>query len=69
MEKQALMTIYRSPNGRDQWAPVEQKDVPEWVKNPDVMGRLVSGDIAQNTGGIILPDEDREWYRAERVTS
>jgi len=62
--KQAMLIIYVSPNGRDGWKPLLSDAVPEWVKAPDIMGRLVAGemcmDAAQGTSGS-------DWFKAMRV--
>lgn len=42
--KQIELVILRSPNGRTHWKPVRITEVPEWVKKPDNMARLVAGD-------------------------
>lgn len=64
--KHAVLVIYQSPNGQDNWEPVKPEDVPEWLKKPDVMGRLVNGYTARFEGtGLLLPDGIRPWYRAE----
>ena len=60
--KQALMVIFRSPNGRDNWRPIGEADVPAWVKAPDVMARLVAGDMCMDpTEGVAGSD----WFRGE----
>ncbi len=63
---QAVLIVYKSENGRDNWQPVLPADVPEFVKRPDVMGSLVAGeecmDAAQGSAGS-------PWYRAIKVTS
>ena len=64
---EALMIILRSPNGEDGWTPVKPEDVPDWLKEPDAMGRLVDGYMAQGPVNIILPDENRPWYRAQKA--
>lgn len=62
---EANLIIYCSINGRDVWAPVLPAEVPEWVKDPDIMGRLVAGemcsDVAEGVTGSL-------WYRAEKVS-
>jgi len=68
----ARLVILRSANGEDDWTPVKPEDVPDWLRDPDVMGRLVAGYIAQgpvgvaprHKAGILLPDELRPWYGA-----
>lgn len=42
--QQIELVILASGNGRDGWSPVKPEDVPEWVKAPDNMGRLVKGE-------------------------
>lgn len=62
--QQGYLMIYRSPTGRDNWQPVLPDDVPEWVKDQDILGRLVAGEIACDpTEG----NSGRDWYRAERT--
>lgn len=64
--KQGRLVIYRSVNGRDNWQPIGEFDVPEWVKQPDVMGRLVAGEQCMDpTEG----SRGSAWYRAVRVVS
>lgn len=62
--KQAVLMIYRSANGRDGWAPVPPAEVPEWLKDLEVMGKLVDGqecmDAAEGETGSY-------WYRAVRA--
>lgn len=59
------IVVYKSENGRDGWQPVKQELVPEWVKQPEVMSRLIQGeecmDCAEGTAGSA-------WYRAARVS-
>ena len=63
-QKRAVLVIYKSANGRDGWCPVFPADVPEWLKAPEIVGRLVAGeqccDVAQGPAGS-------DWYRAERI--
>lgn len=62
--KQAYLVIHCSVNGRDGWHPVKDDELPAWVKEPDVMCRLVRGECAMKC------DEGEVgsmWYRAEKV--
>ena len=63
----AMMIVYRSPDGEKDWTMVPPADVPDWVKAPDVMGRLVRGEMARGPINLMLPDEMRPWYRVERI--
>lgn len=63
--KQALMVIYRSPNGRSNWQPIPPNEVPDWLKRPSYMGRLAAGEMCMKA------DEGRhgsDWYRAQVAT-
>ena len=64
--KQAVLVVFESPNGRDQWKPLVASDVPEWVRHPDVMGRLVAGEQCMDAA---QGDKGSKWYRAARVVS
>lgn len=63
---EGLLIILRSETPRDEasWKPVLPAEVPEWVKSPDNMARLVAGESCCNpeTG-------DLGWYMAEKVDS
>lgn len=62
--KQAFAVIYRSPNGRDRWQPVNWKDVPAWVKEPKNMARLVAGDSCMKCDE---GEAGSDWFRAEVI--
>lgn len=53
-----LLIIFKSDNGRDGWKPVLPADVPEWVKDPDVIGNMVKGSACMN------PDSGEDWFIA-----
>lgn len=69
--KHAIAMVFKSPNGVDQWELVKPEDVPEWLKEPEVMARLLRdpGLTAQQEGMVIVPDAVKPWYRVERVKS
>lgn len=60
----AQLVVYRSEDGRTNWQPVKGEDVPDFVRDPDVMARLADGeecmDCAQGNSGSA-------WYRAVSV--
>lgn len=66
MKRTALLVILKSPNGRDDWTPVKQEDVPDWVKEPDRMARLIDGDMVCDP---TMGPTGSSWYRAEKVNS
>lgn len=61
VNKLAVAIVLRSQDPRavaEDWEPVPPKDVPEFVKDPETMGRLlVHGEIAKEPDG-------QYWYRA-----
>lgn len=61
---QANLIIFSSQNGRDHWELVRPEDVPEWLKAPDVMARLVAGEECMNAR-----ESDNRWFYAEPVPS
>ena len=64
MTSQAKLVIYTSPNARNPWRPLLQHEVPDWVQRPDIMGRLVRGEMCMDpTRG----DKGSDWYKAVKV--
>jgi len=61
---QANLVILASADGRGEWSPVLPESVPDWLKEPDTMARLVEGECAMKA------DEGESgslWYRAQAV--
>lgn len=61
---QANLIIFSSPNGRDHWEPILPEEVPEWLKAPDVMARLVAGEECMHAR-----ESENRWFYAEHVPS
>lgn len=59
--KQANLVILTSVNGRDGWHPLKAEEVPDWVKTPDNMARMVAGYQCMDP---TQPDDGSAWYRA-----
>lgn len=64
--KNAHLVIFGSKNGRDDWIPISESDVPEFVKDPVTMGRLVAGEQCMDAGER---PRGSMWYRAVRVVT
>lgn len=60
-EKQVVLVILASENGRDHWYPVKPEAVPAWIKNPETIGRIVSGEACMKCDE---GDDGSLWYRA-----
>lgn len=58
---EATLIVFCSANGRDGWHPIKPEEVPDWVKNPEVMARLASGEECMDCG---QGDVGSCWYRA-----
>lgn len=63
---QGTLIIYASVNGDDPWHPLIAEEVPEWVKSPDTLGRMVAGEMCCNAAE---GDKGSLWYRAERMSA
>lgn len=50
-----------SATGRDPWHPIKPEEVPEWVKHPDVIRRLLDGEEVQDVKTVT------NWYRAVQL--
>ena len=64
--KETELIIFESPNGRDQWKPLLPKDVPEWVKDPEIISRMIDGEICMDAK---IGDKGSPWYCAEQAPS
>lgn len=53
---QANLVIMQSEDGEN-WSPVQQADVPEWVRKPEVIAQLAEGNACQGPG-------ESTWYGA-----
>lgn len=40
--------VAASPDGETGWKLLQPQDVPEWLKNPDVLGQMREGYLAHN---------------------
>lgn len=64
--KQALLIIQSSPSGdpgADDWTSHMPEDLPDWVKDPENIGRMKNGEIAFKES-----EKDALWYRASSVS-
>jgi hypothetical protein len=56
------IVIYVSPDGLDNWVPLEPDKVPAWLQKPDTLGAMLEGLLAHN-GDV----PDSPWYAAVTV--
>lgn len=57
--KRAPLIFYQSDNGGVDWAPVKPAQVPLWLNQPDLLGRLAAGEMCSD------PVQGPQWWRAE----
>ena len=57
------LVIFASDNGMDGWVPVLPAEVPEWMKDPDNLARLIDGEACQN----LSEASGEKWFIALRL--
>lgn len=57
--RKVVLIILRSLDGEDNWEPVMPKDLPKFVSRPDIIRRLVDGEMCQ------LESQSPYWFRGE----
>lgn len=55
----ASAIVYVSPDGHGKWTPLMSDDVPDWVKDPDVMARMLAGEDCSIGGPWYLAVGDK----------
>ena len=55
------LVIWQSKDGENEWSPVPNTMVPDWMRDKDVLGSLVAnpGEMAQRGDSL--------WYRVEKL--
>ena len=61
--KQANLVILCSEDGKI-WHPLKPDEVPAWVKEPAIVGRMVAGEMCMDPR---QEPKGSPWYRAEQV--
>ena len=64
-KKQAMLVIMVSDDEKGPFKPVRPEDVPDWVKDPDVLGRMVNGEMCRNEGPWFLAVRANEKGQVE----
>jgi hypothetical protein len=52
-----VLVFWASPNGRDEWKPVPREDIPEWLRDQDLIDRMVAGEMVKNA------DREERWWK------
>lgn len=74
VEREVMAVVYKAKTPEGPWEPVKPENVPEWVKDSEVMGRLLQGMICMDKHGEIYiencPDPleyGSDWYAAQEI--
>jgi hypothetical protein len=59
------LVVFKTVGGKRP-VPVQQKDVPDWVKDPVIMSRLAQGLFVSNDAEDTDP-EDVAWWSALKI--
>lgn len=62
MELEHVLVVFESPDGINNWKPVDREQIPDWMRSPDVFDRLLAGDKVQNTA-----DKTTRFFRAVEI--
>ena len=58
MDTAHFLVFFRSVNGGDGWEPVEREHIPDWLRDPGIVDRLMAGEQVVNTA-----DKAPMYYR------
>lgn len=56
-----VLVFFKSPDGKGGWLPVDRDELPDWIKDPAIIDRLMAGEQATN------PPAGPEFYRVTVV--
>jgi hypothetical protein len=48
MDQEHVLVFFQSPDGREGWKPVERDNIPDWLRDDDIIQRLIDGEMANN---------------------
>lgn len=49
MEIEHVLVVFKSPDGKNLWKPVEREQIPDWLRDPAIFDRLIKGEQVRNT--------------------
>lgn len=49
MATEHVLVFFSSPNGIDQWSPVERENLPQWLCDPEIWDQMLQGQQVVNT--------------------
>lgn len=49
MDIDHILVFFESPDGRNLWRAVEREKIPDWLREPAIVDRLLKGEQVRNT--------------------
>ena len=49
MEIDHILVFFESPDGRNLWRAVERENIPDWLRDPAIVNRMLIGEQVRNT--------------------
>ena len=62
MDIERILVFFVSPDGQNDWKPVARDDLPEWVRNPAVVERMLAGEKARRK-----EDKPKRFFMATQI--
>lgn len=62
MDIERVIVFFTSPDGRNDWKPVDRDDLPGWIRNQAVIDRMLAGELARRKA-----DKPRRFFKAVMV--
>lgn len=62
VETEHILVFFESATGVDGWNPIERENIPDWLRDSDVIERLIAGEKAINPA-----DKTPKYYCAIQV--
>lgn len=64
MDVEHIFVVFESPNGKDLWKAVAREDIPDWMRDPAVIDKMLAGEQAAKPN---LHDGVDRWYKVVEV--
>ena len=54
MDIEHILVFFASPDGKNDWKPVNRDLLPDWLKKPEIVDRMIAGEQVWNTADKVL---------------
>ncbi|MDA8260571.1 MAG: hypothetical protein M0Z99_33890 [Betaproteobacteria bacterium] len=62
MELEHILVFFESQDGVRDWKPVDREQIPDWVRTPEIIDRLIAGEKVRNTAERV-----HRYFRAVEI--